>query len=225
MVDIVPGEHSESEWDYSDEEIPKLAPAKLLIISCVQPGTPATNLFEDNGLYKALPAVKAGAITQAATYNYGYGQPDTSYLYTQIEAALKISEYHATLKRSSASTEASLTFRSSDRRLCWGISPPAGAKRPGSRVVLKVTDGDKSVTVTSKSSKYVAPELDDPAGTGNNEWETTPPTYQTTGCVTLSPARASLWKAKRMQASLTFGGKTGSIIAGETNLGYTSTGS
>jgi hypothetical protein len=192
----------------------------------VQPGTPATNLFEDNSLYKALPAVKAGAVTQAATYNYGYGQPDTSYLYTQIEAALKISEYHATLaKGSGPSTEASLTFRASDRRLCWGISPPAGAKRPASRVVLKLTDGHKRATVTAKTSKYIAPELDDPAGSGNNEWETTPPTYQTAGCVTLSTARAALWKAKSPQASLTFGGRTGPIVAGEADIGDSSAGS
>jgi ABC-type Fe3+-hydroxamate transport system substrate-binding protein len=202
----------------SDEDIPQeLMPAQLIIVD-EENGPSAVNLFEDNSLWKALPAVKDGYVVQSPSFNYNAGAADLDWLYEQIEKVFKIDSYYAEV---SGGSKASVTLRPSNRRVCWAVSPPAGGKQPTSPVSLKLVDGKKTATVTlAKKPTYANPEADDPEGTGNETWSTTPATYDTTGCVTLSEASVKLWLAKGSKATLGFGGKTRTLASGEASIAY-----
>jgi ABC-type Fe3+-hydroxamate transport system substrate-binding protein len=204
----------------SDEDISQeLTPAQLIIVD-EGDGPSAVNLFEDNGLWKALPAVKDGYVVGAPSFNFNAGAADLDWLYAQIEKVFKIENYYAEL---SGAARASLTFRPSNGKVCWAISPGAAARRRTSPVSLKLLDGKKTATVTlARKPAYVNPEADDPVGTGNETWSTTPATYETTGCVTLSQKRVKLWLAKGSKVMLRFGGKTATLASGEASIAYAS---
>jgi ABC-type Fe3+-hydroxamate transport system substrate-binding protein len=206
--------------EFSDEDIPQKLTSAQLIILYEEAGASAVNLFEDNGLWKALPAVKEGYVVESPSYNYNAGAADLDWLYAQIEKTFKINNYYAKL---SGGSKANLTFRPNNRRVCWAVSPSAGGKLPTSPVSVKLVDAKTTATVTlARKPTYANPEADDPVGTGNETWSTTPATYETTGCVTLSRARVKLWLAKGPKSTLGFGGKTAALASGEASIAYAS---
>jgi hypothetical protein len=68
----------------------------------------------------------------------------------------------------------------------------------------------------AKSPKYATSEASD------SGWNTTPATYLASGCSTLSPKDATLWKASATKATVTVGSASGPAQTGAASILYRS---
>lgn len=208
----------------SNELLPQLSSADAVLESTSSSTAAQIGAFNSNPLWSALPAVKAGHVASYPTSTDG-GVLNTDFLYGEVEKAFGISEYHATLNSGPGPwTNATVTLNPATKKVCWAISPPAGAARPASAIGLDAAlSAKKSAAVTlTRSSMYVDPEQDDPSGTGNDTWETTPETFQTTGCKTLTATVANRLKSSPGKVTLVFGHDRAPLQAGEASILYSS---
>jgi hypothetical protein len=212
-------------YGLSDEDYYILDRAKVLIADISPTGFAA---MKADPLFQDIPAVKSGHYELAP----GEIRPSpltAAFDYSLVEQALKISEYRATVSGTPGAS-ASLTLEPSTRKLCYALDPTAGslpakaitlkgpalAVKPPKAKKGKKSKKPKSVPLTIKLAKkagYVNPEP-------LPQWNTSPATYQSDGCVTLSKTIEATLSSKPTKFVLDFGSGSGPLVVGAADPVY-----
>jgi ABC-type Fe3+-hydroxamate transport system substrate-binding protein len=203
----------------SDELLPELNGADLVIVDNDGIGTD-TSALTTNPLFQAIPAIKAGRFVDGGSWS-NLGPNGASFEYTAIAVAAGIKQYHTTVT-GGVGAQADFALDPASNRACWAIDPTPGKADPEAAITLSTTPKPGMTITLSSKPRYFDPEAkSDPQG--GNSWETSPQTYETDGCITLSKAFTKAWTSSGgTNIHLTIGGASAHLTHGVPSIEYVS---
>jgi ABC-type Fe3+-hydroxamate transport system substrate-binding protein len=195
----------------SDEYLPDLDSADIVLLYLNTFTSATIQAFDADPLFEGITAVKAGRWAQGVSLTT-VGPTGVSNIYSAIASILKITQYSASVKRGTGAT-ASLALDASSGKACWAIDPTPGKGKPAGTISLTTTPKPGLTLTLSTKPRYFDPEArSDPQG--GNSWETSPPTYETDGCVTVPSAFEKAWLHSPSNVHLVFDGANATLKHG-----------
>jgi ABC-type Fe3+-hydroxamate transport system substrate-binding protein len=202
----------------SDEVLPELDSADVVFL--VGDGSSSDGTaFTSNPLYQGLTAVKAGRDGEIPNNDLTSGPDGVSIYYTTVAHALGITQYYTTVS-GGIGAKADFALDPASGKACWAIQPTPGKANPTGPITLRLTSKPVTTVTLSSKPRYFDPEAkSDPQG--GNSWETYPSTYESDGCLTLTPAETKAWTTSGgHDVHLAFGGGSGLLKHGTQSVAY-----
>lgn len=188
----------------STEELPLFNHVNAILLQSYPQTSSATQTFEENPLFTAIPAVAQGHVAEVTSFT-DVGPIGVAFEYSAIEKAFGLKDYHATVSGGTGAT-ASFTLSPSNHRVCWAIDPTPGKGTPVGAITLLDRANKSLDTTLTKRPYYAEPET---------TYQTTPRfTYQTTGCSVVSGSLQNQLTTAPWKLYLNFSGSSGSLKSG-----------